>query len=260
MENAHEKPRTGNSNVNAPTVQSKPYGTLLVARDADELAQVAADRILAWAIESKGLVRVALSGGETPRGTYQELAGAQYVDRFPWTRVHWYWGDERFVPPDSPESNFRMAREAMLSVAPIPRDNIHPIPTVGISPDEAAAEYEKLLLRFYTDDRREGGPLFDICLLGLGEDGHTASLIPGTSVLDDFSHWVAVDAKGRPNTRITLTYPALNLSRHTAFLVSGTKKRKILGEVIGGASTVPAARLKPIGDLLFIADRAAAGG
>ena len=117
---------------------SKAYGTLLVTDDAKALAREAADRLLAWATETSGPVRIALSGGSTPRGTYQELASARMINRFPWPKVHWYWGDERFVPPDDPESNFRMTREAMLDAAPIPPANIHPVPTVGLSADEIA--------------------------------------------------------------------------------------------------------------------------
>ena len=103
----------------------KPYGKLVVAADPDDLARTAAERILAWATETKGPVRIALSGGSTPRRTYQELAGPRLLKKFPWRDVHWYWGDERFVPPDDPESNYRMAREAMLDAAPIPAQNIH---------------------------------------------------------------------------------------------------------------------------------------
>src|SRR5262249_31429092 len=115
---------------------------MIVTADAVELARTAADHLLAWAEEGDGPVRIALSGGSTPRRTYQELASSRLVDRFPWYKVHWYWGDERFVPPDHPDSNYRMAREAMLDSAPIPPGNIHPIPTVGFTPDGAAAAYE----------------------------------------------------------------------------------------------------------------------
>jgi 6-phosphogluconolactonase len=233
---------------------------LLVTDDPAALAREAADRLLAWALETSSPVRIALSGGSTPRRTYQELVSARMIDRFPWPKVHWYWGDERFVPPDDPESNYRMAREAMLDAAPIPPANIHPIPTTGMSPDEAALSYETELKRAYGSptilpDR----PLFDVCLLGLGDDGHTASLIPGEPVLQERERWVAAVGHGRPEVRITLTYPAINASRHIAFLVSGAEKRAILQQVIAGDTTKPAARLSPAGDLLFIADRAAAG-
>jgi len=236
------------------------YGRLMVAEDAAALARMAAERLLAWATETGGPVRIALSGGSTPRATYRELAGPLFAQRFPWSTVHWYWSDERFVPPDHPESNFRMAREAMLSAAPIPPENVHPIPTVGMSANDAAAAYDEELRRVYGSPRLEPGrPLFDVCLLGLGEDGHTASLIPGEPVLQERSRWVAAVAHGRPEERITLTYPAINASRHIAFLVNGSGKAAILRKVMAGGSTVPAALLSPQGELVFIADRAAAG-
>lgn len=233
---------------------------LLVTDDSKSLAGEAADHLLAWATETSGPVRIALSGGSTPRGTYQELVSARMINRFPWPKVHWYWGDERFVPPDDPESNFRMAREAMLDAAPIPPANIHPIPTVGMSPDEAALRYETELKHAYGNatilpDR----PLFDVCLLGLGDDGHTASLIPGEPVLQERDRWVAVVGHGRPEVRITLTYPAIDASRHIAFLVSGEDKRAVLRKVLAGDRTKPAAQLSPAGDILYIVDRAAAG-
>jgi 6-phosphogluconolactonase len=205
-------------------------------------------------------VRIALSGGSTPRRTYQELARARLVDRFPWSRVHWFWGDERSVPPDDLDSNFRMTREAMLDGAPIPPANIHPILTVGISPDEAAYRYEIELKRAYgASTLLPDQPLFHVCLLGLGEDGHIGSLIPAEPALLELDRWVAVVAHGRPETRITLTYPVIDASRHIAFLVSGETKRSILREVLAGGSIKPAARLSPMDDILFIADRAAAG-
>lgn len=239
---------------------TQAYGKLFVAENSAALAREVADRLFAWTMETSGPVRIALSGGSTPRKTYQELAGSRLIGRFPWQRVHWFWGDERFVPPDHPESNFRMAREAMLDAAPIPPENIHPIPTDGLNPDEAAAAYEETLQTAYGGRQLvPGRPLFDVCLLGLGDDGHTASLIPGEPVLREHTRWVAAVAHGRPEVRITLTYPAINASRHIAFLVSGAGKHAMLREVVSGGSTVPAARLKPWGELLFLADRAAAG-
>jgi len=235
------------------------YGTLVTIDDPAALAHEAAGRLLAWAMETAGPVRIALSGGSTPRRTYQELAGPRFISRFPWPRVHWFWGDERFVPTDHRDSNFLMVRKAMLDAAPVPRANIHPIPTVGMGADKAAAEYEAELRRAYGSSILESDrALFDVCLLGLGEDGHTASLIPGEPVLGERTHWVAAVAHGRPEERITLTYPAINSSRHIAFLVSGASKRSILQKVLAGGSMVPAAQLKPLGELVFIADRDAA--
>lgn len=235
------------------------YGTLLVVDTPSALARMAADKLCDWATATSGPVRVALSGGSTPRSTYQELASARLIGRFPWQRVHWFWGDERFVPPDNPASNFRMAREAMLASAPVPAENVHPVPTVGMDPDAAAGAYQVELQRAYgATSLMPARPLFHICLLGLGDDGHTASLLPGEPVLDERTRWVAAVAHGRPETRITLTYPAINASRHIAFLVSGAGKRDMLRQVRSGRSNAPAARLQPLGDLVFIADRDAA--
>jgi len=246
--------------TSGPAETTAAYGKLVTAEDASALARLAAERLLAWATEIDGPVRIALSGGSTPRDTYRQLAGPAFLGRFPWPRVHWFWSDERFVPPDHAESNFRMAREAMLATAPVPPANIHPIPTVGMTADDAAATYDAELRRTYGSARLEPGrPLFDVCMLGVGEDGHTASLIPGEPVLDEQRRWVAAVAHGRPETRITLTYPAINASRHIVFLVSGQGKAAILRQILAGGSTLPAARLSPSGDLVFLADRAAAG-
>jgi 6-phosphogluconolactonase len=245
---------------NEATHPPPAYGTLVVTADPAALAREAADRLFAWTMETAGPVRIALSGGSTPRRTYQELAGPRFIDRFPWPRVHWFWGDERFVPPDHPDSNYRMTREAMLDVAPVPRANIHPIPTVGTGLEAAVDAYEAELRRAYGGSVLDSGrALFDVCLLGLGEDGHTASLIPREPALGERTHWVAAVAHGRAEERITLTYPAIDSSRHIAFLVSGAGKRAILRNVLAGGSAVPAAQLKPLGDLVFIADRDAAG-
>lgn len=245
---------------NTMTNGAAAYGKLVVADDPAALAREAADRLLTWMLETAAPVRIALSGGSTPRLTYKELASQRLIKRVPWSRVHWFWGDERFVPPDHPESNFRMVREAMLDAAPVPPENIHPIPTVNITPEEAVRAYERELQRVYGGTVLDPAwPLFDICLLGLGDDGHTASLLPREPVLRERDRWVAAVAHGRPEERITLTYPAIDSSRHIVFLVSGEGKRRILKQVLAGGSGVPAAQLDPMGDLTFIADRAAAG-
>lgn len=193
-----------------------------------------------------GRFTVALSGGSTPRLMYEKLAG----ENFSWDRTHWFWGDERFVPPGDAQSNYRMAREAMLWRAP--QANIHPVPTVGVAPEEAAAQYENELREFQTQ-----GPLFDVTLLGLGPDGHTASLFPGSSALEERTRWTAVvEALG--HTRITLTYPALDSSAHVAFLVTGAEKRDILRKVLSGDTALPAARIRPCGELRFFVDSEAA--
>ena len=235
------------------------FGNLVVVPDAEALARGAASWLKDRIAPLQGRIAIALSGGSTPRRLF-ELMGSDLSGEFPWARMHFFWGDERFVPHDDPESNFRMANEALLSKVPVPPGNIHPVPTEGIEIDDAARAYERELQAFYGAPALEPGKfLFDVQLLGLGEDGHTASLIPGEPVLNERKRWVAAVAHGRPETRITLTYPAIESSRHIAFLVSGAAKRTILREVRTRSADVPAARLHPLGDLTFLADRAAAG-
>jgi len=234
-------------------------GRLEVLADPAALARHVASWMTELARASRGPFRVSLSGGSTPKALYSLLASEAFVERFPWDRVSWFWGDERFVPYDDPESNYRMTREAMLAKAPVPPANIHPVPTDG-APEDAALRYERTLQAAYgSDTLDEARPLFDVTLLGLGPDGHTASLLPGDPVLAERRHWVAAIAHGRPEVRITMTYPAIESSRHVAFLVAGSEKAKILQTVLAGGSDVPAARLRPIGELIWFADRAAAG-
>src|ERR1700722_13905385 len=155
---------------------SKMIGQVEVLPDPPALARHVAQWMTATGIASSGPFRVSLSGGSTPKTLYGLLASDEFRGRFPWQRVSWYWGDERFVPYDPPESNFRMTREAMLAKAPVPRENIHPVPTDG-TPDDAAGRYERTLQEGYGAGTRDPQrPLFDVTLLGLGPDGHTASL------------------------------------------------------------------------------------
>jgi 6-phosphogluconolactonase len=227
--------------------------------DAEALARRAAGWLLA-AAEGRDRIAIALSGGSTPRLLYETLAQAPYRDSFPWSRTHWFWGDERFVPPDDPLSNYRMVREALLSFVPIPVDHVHPVPTVGTTPEAAAASYERTLQSFYGADRlAPERPLFDATLLGLGPDGHTASLFPSTAVLEERARWVAAVLGAKDEARITLTYPALESSRHAAFLVAGPEKRAVLAALRQGDAALPAARLRTAGTLRIFADTAAAG-
>jgi len=234
-------------------------GQLEVFRDPAALARHAAEWMTAAALAAQAPFRVSLSGGSTPKALYALLASTDFKDRFPWQRVFWYWGDERFVPYDHPESNYRMTREAMLDKVPIPPGNIHPVPADG-APDAAARRYERTLQEAYgaaiLDPAR---PLFDITLLGLGADGHTASLLPGEAVLAERRRWVAPVSHGRPEIRITMTYPVIESSRSVAFLVAGREKAAILRAIRGGSSDVPAARVRPTGALFWFVDRAAAG-
>jgi len=224
-----------------------------------------AERVAAWLFETatakEGTFSVALSGGATPRTLYQRLAEPPYRDTFPWSRVHWFWGDERFVPHDNTLSNYRMVREAMLARVPVPLANIHPVPTEGMTPEAAAGAYERELKAFYGAQRLDPArPLFDVVLLGLGTEGHTASLFPGTAVLEERGKWVAAVIGAKSEARITLTYPALDSTRHAAFLVTGNDKAAILTRLLHADESLPAAQVRPLaGAPHMFADSAAAG-
>ncbi len=175
----------------------------------------------------------------------------------PWQRVHWFWGDERFVPWDHPDSNYGMAREAMLAHVGVPAGNVHGIPFDG-TPADAARAYQHVLQSHYGAERLDPArPLFDVVLLGMGPDGHTASLIPGEPVLGERVRWVAEVTHGRPEARITLTYPALDSSRSTAFVAAGSDKHAMMLRVLAGEPELPAARIRPVGELLWFIDKAA---
>ena len=164
------------------------------------------------------------------------------------------------MPHDDVLSNYRMVREALLSRAPIPAINIHPIPTEGLSPEIAAATYERELKTFYGAAHLDPGrPLFDVNILGVGPDGHTASLFPGNAVLTERDKWVAAVVGAKPEARITLTFPALESSRHAAFLVTGNEKRTIFKRLHSGDDSLPAARLHPNGTLWMFVDANANG-
>jgi 6-phosphogluconolactonase len=228
--------------------------------DPEALSRRVADWMLKVATAKEGVFAIALSGGSTPRRLYQLLAGPPYCDKFPWSRTHWFWGDERFVSHENTLSNYRMVREALLSRAPVPDINIHPIPTVGTTPDKAAAAYERELKSFYGADHLDPArPLFDVTLLGLGPDGHTASLFPNTAVLAERDRWVAAVVGAKSEARITLTYPVLESSRNAVFLVAGEEKRAVLARLRRGDRSLPAARLHPAGTLWIFGDAAAVG-
>ena len=240
---------------------SQPNGRRIeILADPPALARRVAEWMTTTALAAPGPCRMSLSGGSTPKALYGLLASDEFRGRFPWKQVSWYWGDERFIPHDHPDSNYRMARDAMLAKVPGPAENIHPVPTDG-SPEDAARRYERALQEAYGAPTLDPArPLFDIMLLGLGADGHTASLLPGDPALDERKRWVVAVSHGRPEVRITLTYPAIESSRHVAFLVEGKSKATILAAVRTGGSQVPAARVRPVGELIWFADRAAATG
>jgi 6-phosphogluconolactonase len=239
---------------------SPSQAKLEILADPKALWRRVAEWMLDLANAKDGVFAVCLSGGSTPQGLYEHLAEPPYRDRFPWPRAHWFWGDERFVPHNDALSNFRMVREALLSRVPIPAINIHPIPTEGVSPDAAASAYGRELKTFYGAERLDPArPLFDINLLGLGPDGHTASLFPGNAVLAERDKWVSAVIGAKPEARITLTYPALESSRNAAFLIAGDEKRPIFRRLRRGDDSLPAARLHPTGRLWMFADAAANG-
>lgn len=234
-------------------------GEFDVFPDPDAVAEAVASWLLARA-EGQARFAVSLSGGSTPKRLYERLASPPYRDRFPWDRTQWFFGDERFVPKDHPDSNFRMVSEAMLSHVPVPQGSVHGFDTDALTPEDAAAGYERRLKHFYGSDTFDPArPLFDVMLLGLGPDGHTASLIPGQPVLDERDKWAAAVTEGRPEARLTLTYPAIASSRAIAFLVTGRDKAEMLAHVLSGADDVPAGRLRTSADVRWFVDRAAAG-
>lgn len=235
-------------------------GSLRVFGDGEALARGAAEFLCEQALAAEGRFIVSAAGGSTPKPMYHHLAAAPLRERFPWPRVHWILGDERFVSPMDPASNFGMLCDAMFSHVPAPKENIHQVPTEGVTLEEAAAQYEALLKELYGADALDPArPLIGVNLLGLGDDGHTASLIPGQPVLNERTRWVAGVGHGRPEQRITLTYPALDSSRVIAFLVAGEGKRAVVDELLSGGSDVPAAHIKPVGEVIWFLDRAAAG-
>lgn len=230
--------------------------------DLDALSRAAVEevlRVVANSVPAHGRCAIALSGGHTPARMYA-LWAAEYNAQTPWDKVHLFWGDERFVPQHDPQSNYRMARETFLARVQIPAGNVHPVPTNFSQPQLAAQAYEAELRKFF----RSAPPAFDVQLLGLGGEGHTASLFPGSPALDEKQRWVvAVHAPAEPPDRLTLTPVVLNCGRNTFFLVAGENKREILAalrsEPESKLSEYPAARIRPSGRVLWFLDQAAAG-
>ena len=223
---------------------------ILTCRDAAELSERAAEefvRLARRAIQLAGRFTVALSGGSTPKALYTRLALPAYAEQIPWDRVHLFWGDERSVPPDHPESNYRMVQESLLSKINIPAEHVHRIAGEK-EPKVAVAEYEAELKRFF---KLAGGalPRFDLIFLGLGEDGHTASLFPGSEALNDSEHLVAAAYVEKLKAhRLTLTLPVLNEGVEVVFLIAGASKAGIVKELLEnetGARNFPAARIRP---------------
>jgi 6-phosphogluconolactonase len=238
---------------------SKARPHIIVAADAEALAEIAAERLLARLVPAKERAAVCLTGGSSPEGLYRRLAREPYRSKLPWDRVHWFMGDDRFVPGDHTHSNMGMARRLFLDRVHAPPTTIHAIPTDADSPDLAAQRYEVQLKRFYGRDRFDPAhPLFDLVLMGLANDGHTASLFPNSPALDETDRWVVgVEEAGLAPfvPRVTLTFSALASTREMLFLVTGDDKRDILVRVLSGED-LPASRARAQGDLVWLVDRA----
>ncbi len=237
----------------------KPH--ILIEPDALHVASAAAERIVAWArqaIDTRGRFTVALAGGSTPQATYQRLAGEPHRDAVDWSRVHVFWGDERCVPPADPNSNYGMAYESLLSKVPIPSENVHRM-RGELDPQIAAQAYAGELRRFFGS----AWPRFDLVLLGMGADGHTASLFPGSPALDETQRAVVAvtaDYQDRPSCRVTLSLPAINAARAVVFIVTGESKARRVQQVLEDRQKhLPAQHVQPVeGELCWLLDAAAA--
>lgn len=236
-----------------------------IVANATELAAVAAAEILSQAqsaVRTKGLFTVALAGGSTPKAAYSLLASNESLRaQMPWEKAHFFWGDERDVPPDNVESNYRMTNEAMLSRAPVPAANVHRIKGELADARATADEYEQTLRDFFKLDPGQL-PRFDLVLLGMGPDGHTASLFPGTQALSERRRLVVANwVEKFDSYRITLTLPVLNNAACMVFLVSGAEKAEMLRAVLGeaGAEPYPSQLIHPTNGRLmwFVSSEAA---
>ncbi|OLD27640.1 MAG: 6-phosphogluconolactonase [Acidobacteria bacterium 13_1_40CM_3_55_6] len=231
--------------------------------DAEAVARSAAERFVELgqaAIDARGCFSVGLAGGSTPKRTYELLASEAYREQLNWSKVHIFFGDERCVPPDHSESNYRMANEALISRVSIPPPNVHRINGLGDAVANASL-YEDELRTFFNP---ASWPRFDLVLLGMGDDGHTASLFPGTKALVEPRAWVVANWVEKFGTfRITLTAPAINHAANIAFLVTGATKAERLLEVLRGAldpEKLPSQLIQPLdGSLFWLVDKAAAG-
>ncbi len=227
----------------------------LVIACADWLTDRLASRL------SQGVPRIALalSGGNTPRPVFEALASPVRAGRLDWSRIHVFWGDERCVPHDHPDSNYRMTRTALLDAVPIPAANVHAVPT-DLPPAQAARAYQQRLQAYYGGPHLvPGRPLFDVNLLGMGADGHTASLFPGSAALEETHDWAVAVEGERPEPRVSLTLPVLASAATVVFLVTGEEKREVALRARHHDRSLPAGRVWAEGDMMWMMDRAAAG-
>lgn len=242
----------------------KAKSSIQVCRNPEDLYQQAATlfvRITTEAAFARGRFSVALSGGSTPRGVYKLLTHDGVRERIPWPQGHLFWGDERCVASSDPESNYRMTEETLLTRVPIPSENVHRIPAER-APAQAASDYEQTLREAFAISKGEL-PQFDLVFLGMGPDGHTASLFPGTAGLQETKRLVvAHHVEKLKASRITLTPSVLNHAAHVVFLVCGVDKSSTLREVLQGPylpDLLPAQLIRPVnGTLLWLVDQDAA--
>lgn len=233
--------------------------TVIPVADAEALANAAAARLMTRIDANSGRIAICLTGGSSPKRLYALLATPAYRDRIPWERTHWFIGDDRFVPTADPLSNIGMAKQAFLDDC-APRDCVHPMPTDAATPDAAARLYDAMLKVFHDSDGLDPAhPLFDLVLMGVGPDGHTASLFPGYPAVEVRDRWVV----GVPEShvepfvpRVTLTLPALASCREMLFLVSGADKRAIATKVLA-SDDLPASRARSEGETVWLIDDAA---
>ncbi len=232
------------------------------AKNYEELCLNAVEKILALsrkAVQNQGRCTIVLSGGSTPAGVYSLMASPNYSGQFDWKNIHFFLGDERWVLWNSPRSNYKMIMDSLFSQLDPSLYNFHPIQTNTRDVTASASLYEKELARFFALKPHEF-PRFDLVLLGLGQDGHTASLIPDDPALHESAHLaVEVEAKGYPEKRVTLTLPVLNQAHAVFFLVSGPDKAQVLQKIIEGKNNFPAGQVNPQhGEVTWFLDQQAA--
>ena len=232
---------------------------IIAVADAAALAKAAAARVLARITENSGRVAICLTGGSSPKQLYQLIATDNYRSQIPWDRVHWFIGDERFVPESDPLNNMAVARATFLDRS-APSGHIHPIPTTAENPDRSAEAYARELQAFYGAERLDPArPLFDMVLMGAGPDGHTASLFPGYPEIEDMQRWVVGVPKANVAPfvpRVSLTLPVLASCREMLFEIAGHDKQPILTRLLNG-ETLPAVRARSNGDTIWLVDQAA---
>jgi 6-phosphogluconolactonase len=241
-------------------MNSRAQPKIVVAEDSAMLARAAAKRLIDR-VTGKDRAAVCLTGGSSPEGLYRLLAEQPWRGQVPWDRVHWFIGDDRFVPQSDPLSNMGTAQRLFLDRVGAPAATLHPMPTQADDPDDVARRYEAELMAFYGAERLDPArPLFDLVLMGLGSDGHTASLFPHSPALTEMQRWVLGIAKAGMTPfvpRVTLTFPALASTREMLFLVDGPDKRPILSRILAGED-LPAHRAYAEGELVWLVVRGAA--